>query len=358
MNKLKTQNSNYLLNYQHFFKNNSLKRKKYKLKNIIFENQILYKNYNLNLNIIELKNSENIQIPSTVIDLKDIYTIKSVHNNRLLFNYNLSSTILENYNEIMLKLKEKKDRIVKARTIPVPVTLYKQKNSRIFCLGKCSGITYYDLNSIVHKQRRIFLNKFYSTKYKTKNFKKKFDKKLKVLNNKLITSTLMCFHYKIKKKKTEEGIFSRFEYIKEILEYLPIQKLKIKLERRLLALKKKVHLKDTKKKILFEKIKERGVFFETNQLFLKKKLEKLEKKILLEKNEKKKAFFEKIKEKGIFFETNQLFLKKKLEKLEKKILLEKNEKKKLLVEKKQIILQMDAYKKLVEKREKRLLLEK
>lgn len=108
MNKLKTQNFNNLLNYQHFLKNNSLKKKRYKLKNIIFENQVLYKNQDLNLNIIELKNSENIQIPLTVLDFKNTYTIKSSHENQLLFNYNLNYNILYNFNKIMFNYIKKK----------------------------------------------------------------------------------------------------------------------------------------------------------------------------------------------------------------------------------------------------------
>ncbi len=95
MNKLKTQNFNNLLNYQHFLKNNSLKKKRFKLKNILFENQILYKNQDLN--IIELKSSENIQIPSTVLDFKKTYTIQTLYENQLLFNYNLNYNILYNF---------------------------------------------------------------------------------------------------------------------------------------------------------------------------------------------------------------------------------------------------------------------
>ncbi len=77
MNKLKTQNFNNLLNYKHFLKNNSLKKKRFKLKNILFENQILYKNQDLN--IMGFKDSENIQIPLTVLDLKNIYTIEVLY---------------------------------------------------------------------------------------------------------------------------------------------------------------------------------------------------------------------------------------------------------------------------------------
>lgn len=106
MNKLKIQNYNNLLNYQHFLKNNSLKREKYKLKNILFENQILYKNQDLN--IIELKNSENIQIPLTVLDFKNTYTIQNLYENQLLFNYNLNYSILYNFNKIIFNYKKKR----------------------------------------------------------------------------------------------------------------------------------------------------------------------------------------------------------------------------------------------------------
>lgn len=117
MNKLKIQNYNNLLNYQHFLKNNSLKREKYKLKNILFENQILYKNQDLN--IIELKNSENIQIPLTVLDFKNTYTIQNLYENQLLFNYNLNYSILYNFNKIIFNYKKKKIIYLKVELLQV-----------------------------------------------------------------------------------------------------------------------------------------------------------------------------------------------------------------------------------------------
>ena len=108
MNKLKIQKFNNLLNYQHFLKNNSLKKKRFKLKNILFENQVLYKNKDLK--IIELENSENIEIPITVLDFNNINTIQASYKNQLLFNYNLNYHILYNFNKIIFNyiLKKKK----------------------------------------------------------------------------------------------------------------------------------------------------------------------------------------------------------------------------------------------------------
>jgi len=116
MNKLKKQKINHVLNYEHFLKNNSLKKKKLKLKNILFENPILYKNQDLN--IIELNNYENIEIPFTVLDFKNINTIEKTYNNQLLFNYNLNYNILYNFNKIIVNfIKQKNNDKIKGKVI-------------------------------------------------------------------------------------------------------------------------------------------------------------------------------------------------------------------------------------------------
>lgn len=160
MNKLKTQNFNNLLNYQHFLKNNSFKKKRFKLKNILFENQILYKNQDLN--IIELKNSENIQIPSTVLDFKKTYTIQNLYENQLLFNYSLNYNILYNFNKIMFNyIKKKKNNVIKGR-----VVTGTNKKTLIAILGMIFSMKSINLNNLINNKK-----KFYAKRKKKKTYK-------------------------------------------------------------------------------------------------------------------------------------------------------------------------------------------
>jgi len=116
MQKLKKQKLNNLLNYKHFLTNNYLKKNKFKLKKNLFENQILYKNSDLN--IIELNNYENIYLPNTVLNFNDIYTVKIQYENQFLFNYNLNYDILYHFNSIILKkIIKKNNNIIKGRII-------------------------------------------------------------------------------------------------------------------------------------------------------------------------------------------------------------------------------------------------
>lgn len=208
MNKLKTQNFNNLLNYQHFLKNNSLKKKRYKLKNILFENQILYKNQDLN--IIELKNSENIQIPLTVLDFKNTYTIQSLYENQILFNYNLNYNILYNFNKIMFNYKKKKNNIIKSRLVTGG-----NKKTIIAFLGMTFPMKTVNLNNLINNKKN-----FYTKKYKNR---KKY-KNIKI--KRMIRSyKLRYLNFKIQKNKNRY-IFSRISYLDDIIKYLPIKKLK------------------------------------------------------------------------------------------------------------------------------------
>jgi len=157
MNKLKIQNFNNLLNYQHFLKNNSLKKKRFKLKNILFENQILYKNQDLN--IIELKSSENIQIPITVLDIKDINTIEAKHENQLLFNYNLNYNILYNFNRIMFNYIKK----IKENNIRGRLMTGSHKKAIISILGFTFSMKSINLNNLINNKKN-----YYAKKYKKK----------------------------------------------------------------------------------------------------------------------------------------------------------------------------------------------
>ena len=75
MKKLKQQKTKNLLTYQQFLNNNYLKKKTTKLKNILFENPILYTNFNLESYIIEFNTYENISLPFTLIKIDKISTI-------------------------------------------------------------------------------------------------------------------------------------------------------------------------------------------------------------------------------------------------------------------------------------------
>jgi hypothetical protein len=214
MNKLKTQNFNNLLNYQHFLKNNSLKKKRFKLKNIIFENQLLYKNQDLN--IIEFKNSENMQIPITVVDFNKISTIETSHENQLLFNYNLNYNILYNFNKIMFNYIKNKN-IIKGRVI--------RGNKHIVLiaiLGIVFSMKSINLNNLINNKK-----KFYEKKNKNKNFKHGFFSKFKKVKIKRIINSykLRYLNFKIEKIRNK-NVFSRISYLEDITEYLRIKNLK------------------------------------------------------------------------------------------------------------------------------------
>lgn len=225
MNKLKIQKFNNSLNYQHFLKNNSLKKRKFKLKNILFENQILYKNQDLN--IIELKNSENIQIPLTVLDFKPIYTIKTLYENQILFNYNLNYNILYNFNRIMVNyIIKKKNNRVKGR-----VMTGNSKKTIVSFLGFTFPMKSINLNNLIYNKKNFYTKKNKKKKFKYKNFFNNF-KKIKV--NKIIRSyKLRYLNFKIERNK---NIISRISYIDDLIKYLRIKNLK---KRMILERKKK-----------------------------------------------------------------------------------------------------------------------
>lgn len=217
MNKLKTQNFNNLLNYQHFLKNNSLKKKRFKLKNILFENQILYKNQDLN--IIELKNSENIQIPSTVLDFKKTYTIQTLYENQLLFNYNLNYNILYNFNKIMFNyMKKKNNNKIKGRVIRG-----NNRKTLIAVLGITFSMKSINLNNLINNKKNFYARKYKKKKFKYGNFFYNF-KKIKI--NQIIKSyKLRYLNFKIEKNKNK-NIFSRISYLEDVIKYLRIKNLK------------------------------------------------------------------------------------------------------------------------------------
>ena len=222
MQKLKKQKFNNLLNYQHFLKNNDLKKNKFKLKQNLFENQILYKN--IDSNIIELNNYENIYLPSTVINLNNIYTIQTQYENQLLFNYNLNYDILYHFNSIIFKsiIQKNKD-IIKGRVIGGT-----NKNVLISILGVVFSMKPINLNNLINNKKTFYINK--KNKFKKKKF---FYIPKKIQPKQLINSyKLRYLNFKIdiindlnlKQKK----ILSRVSYLQELIKNHKINKKKKK----------------------------------------------------------------------------------------------------------------------------------
>ena len=117
MQKIKTKKINQLLNYQPFLKNNHLKKNKYKLKNILFENEIFFNRNGFNL--IELNTYENILLPSFKGFKNHIlYTIQAQYENHLLFNYTFNYNLLYYFSKILFKKNiEENQKIIKSRVL-------------------------------------------------------------------------------------------------------------------------------------------------------------------------------------------------------------------------------------------------
>jgi len=219
MQKLKKQKINNLLNYQQFLKNNYLKKKKFKLKNILFENNILYNNLNLESYVIEFNNYENIYLPFTLIKIDKISTISMKYENVILFNYDLTYNILYQFNKIMFQnVLEKKNNSIKGRLLG---SNWNNKKIFILILGFIFSMKPLNLNNALNYKK-----KFYFNKYNKKGFyKKKINStrlincyKLKYLNFKInnINNT-----NNLKKNKKE---LSRLSYIQTVIQKQKIKK--------------------------------------------------------------------------------------------------------------------------------------
>ncbi len=186
MKKLKEKNTINLINYQHFLKNNNLKKTQFKLKNILFENQILLKKNNLFL--IELNDKENILVPikNNQNNQSIIYTIKKKYENYLLLNYSFNYNILYHFTKILFKNKIKKTKdIIKARIIggnkkKIIVSIYglliSTKPKELF---KGKKLFY---GSKLKSVKVIF---YYKLKYLNFKIKKYLKKKKSILSRKL-----------------------------------------------------------------------------------------------------------------------------------------------------------------------------
>lgn len=177
-----------LLDYQHFLKNNYLKKNKYKLNNNLFENTILLKKNELNL--IELNQNNNIWIPILNNKLSIIYTIQRQYQNYLLFDYKFNYNLLYNYNKILLKktFKEKNKKI-KGRILSG-----NKKRILIAIFGLIFSIRPKQL----HKNKRVF----YGSKLKSTKI--------------ILFYKLKYLYFKIDVHPNKKSILSRKIYVKEI----------------------------------------------------------------------------------------------------------------------------------------------
>nr|YP_009164904.1 hypothetical protein [Pseudoperonospora cubensis]AKZ29842.1 hypothetical protein [Pseudoperonospora cubensis] len=173
--QIKKQKNKKIISYQQFLKNNYLKTNKYKLKNILFENQILYKNLNLESHVIEFNNYENIYLPFTLIKLDEISTISLKYENILLFNYDLTYNILYQFNKIMFKniLKQQKNKI-KGRLLGGN---WNNKKIFISILGFIFSMKPINLNNSLN-----FKKKFNFNQYNKKGFYKKKFSPIRLIN--------------------------------------------------------------------------------------------------------------------------------------------------------------------------------
>ena len=223
MKKLKQQKLTNLINYQHFLKNNYLKKKIYKLKNILFENPILYNNLNLESYIIEFNTYENISLPFTLIKINKISTIDLKYENIILFNHNLTYNILYQFNKIMFKyVLKKKTNSIKGRLLGGN---WNNKKILISILGLIFPMKPSNLSNVLNYKKKNYFNK-----YNKKGFyKKKINStrlincyKVKYLNFKInLKNTLNL-------KKTRKKELSRLSYIQTILKNKKIYKSKSK----------------------------------------------------------------------------------------------------------------------------------
>nr|YP_010394530.1 Ymf99 [Phytophthora pluvialis]DAZ88577.1 TPA_asm: Ymf99 [Phytophthora pluvialis] len=213
MKKTKKQKINNLLNYQQFLKNNYLKKQKIKLKKILFENQILYNNLNLESYVIEFNNYENIYLPFTLIKIDKISTIAIKYENIILFNYDLTYNILHQFNKIMFQnILLKKKNVIKGRLLGGN---WNNKKIFISILGFIFSMKPAHLNNILNYKKKFYFNKYNKSGF----YKKKINStrlincyKLKYLNFKINNINNLNIFRKSKKE------FSRLSYIQSIIQ--------------------------------------------------------------------------------------------------------------------------------------------
>lgn len=214
MQKLKKQKFNNLLNYKPFLKNNYLKKTKFKLKHILFNNPILYKNLNSESYVIEFNNYENIYLPFTLVKIDDISTIEMKYEDVILFNYDLNYNIIHQFNKIMIQnILLKKNYTIKGRLLG---SNWNNKKIFISILGFIFSMKPINLNNALHYKKKFFFHKD-----KKKGFYKK-----KINTTRLINCyKLKYLNFKVNslKKINEKKEFSRLSYIQDIIQQQKIQ---------------------------------------------------------------------------------------------------------------------------------------
>lgn len=216
MNKLKKKKIINVLNFQQFLKNHYLKKNPFKLKNILFENPILYNHLSLESYVIEFNHYKNIYLPFTLIKISEISTIALKYKNVLLFNYELTYHILYQFNKIMFQNKLKKTKnIIKGRLLGGN---WNNKKIFISILGFVFSMKPINLNDSLNYKKKNYLNK-----YNKKSFYKKKINTTRLINCyklKYLNFLISDSNKNLSKKKE----LSRISYIQKILQNQKLKK--------------------------------------------------------------------------------------------------------------------------------------
>jgi hypothetical protein len=216
MTKLKKQKIITLVTYQQFLKTNYLKKKQFKLKKVLFENQILYNNLNLESYVIEFNNYKNIYLPFTLIKIADISTITMKYENIILFNYNLTYNILYQFNKLMFQVLLKKKNSIKGRLLGGN---WNNKKIFISILGFVFFMKPINLNNALKYKK-----KFYFNKNNKKGFYKKRINVLRLINS----YKLKYLNFQINNLKKTKKELSRLSYIQTIIHQQKLMKNNLK----------------------------------------------------------------------------------------------------------------------------------
>lgn len=207
MIKLKTQKVTTLVHYQQFLKNNCLKKKKLKLKDTLFENEILYKNKDLNAYAAEFNKYGTIYLPFTLKKRGEIASVNRVYENIILFNYELTNNVLLQFNKVMFSyiFQKKKDLIIQGRLIR---GVKKRQQVFIAILGRIFGMKTIYLNTALDYRQQT---------YQKRNFRRSRIKPRRLINS----YKLRYLNFKINRLTTFQNSckeLSRVDYVKLVLE--------------------------------------------------------------------------------------------------------------------------------------------
>jgi hypothetical protein len=235
MKKLKKKYIKQLLNYQFFLKNNSLKKNNLNFKNTLFENKFLFKNNDLNLNIIEINAHENVYLPSS-LNSKLIYTIQKKFENNLLFNYNLDYNIIIFFNKLLFKNFLKTKKTIKGRIIGG-----NNKKIYLYILGFIFYLDPRKLNLLCNSKKKTF--KFNKLKKKGYYSFIKIIKAKKIIN--CYKLRYLNFNIDLLNNFNKKLIFSRISYIEELIKKKKLNNIIINKKR---SISKKLHVQKINKK--------------------------------------------------------------------------------------------------------------